>query len=53
MIRNLVGAMLDVGRGKRTLDEVKMALDDPDYIYSFSTVISNGLYLMDVKYKEF
>ena len=50
MIRNLVGAMLDVSKGKVSLEEVKKALDEPDIPKQFSTALPNGLYLNKIEY---
>lgn len=52
MVRNLVGALLDVGRGKREKEEVLEALSIFPYERRFSTAISNGLYLEWVDYDE-
>ncbi len=51
MVRNLVGAMMDVGRGKNTIDEIKYALDNPNISKTFSTALPNGLYLNKIYYK--
>lgn len=50
MVRNLVGAMIDVGRGKRKIEEVKEAIENPDIKKQFSTALPNGLYLSKVLY---
>lgn len=50
MIRHLVGAILDVGMGKCALNDIKKALDNPNQKRTFSVMIPNGLYLVDVKY---
>lgn len=50
MVRNLVGAMLDVGRGKKTIGYVKDMLLYPDEEKQLSTVLPNGLYLYKVLY---
>lgn len=51
MVRNIVGALLDVGRGKRNIEEIEEALQNPFYDKRFSTAISNGLYLEDIVYE--
>lgn len=51
MVRNLVGALIDVGRGKRCISDVEKSLEDVEYFKQFSTAISNGLYLEDVSYE--
>lgn len=50
MVRNLVGAMLDVGKGKRTISEVQEAIKNPTKEMTFTTAKSSGLYLKEVKY---
>lgn len=50
MVRNLVGAMLDVGRGKKTVFEVKSMLDNPFLEKQLSTALPSGLYLLKVLY---
>lgn len=50
MVRNLVGAMLDVGRGKALLEEVKNALNNPDIKKNFLCAESKGLYLKKIEY---
>lgn len=50
MVRNLVGAMLDVSRGKATLDDVQEMLDFLNEERHLSCAPANGLYLMDIIY---
>ena len=50
MVRNLVGAMLDVSRGKASLEDVKEALANPLISKRFTTAIPNGLYLNKIYY---
>ena len=50
MVRNLVGAMIDVASGKATLEEVIDALEYPDIKRQFKTAIPNGLYLNKIEY---
>lgn len=52
MVRNLVGAMLDVEKEKNTLEDIKYALDNPNIDKRFSTAIPNGLYLNKIEYEE-
>lgn len=52
MVRNLVGAMLDVEKGKNTLEDIKYALDNPNIDKRFSTALPNGLYLNKIEYEE-
>ena len=50
MIRNLVGAMLDVSNNKVSLMEIKEALETPEIKKQFKTAIPNGLYLNKIEY---
>jgi len=49
MVRNMVGAMIDVARGKNDIDYVKNALESDKEINIF-TAPSCGLYLENVEY---
>ena len=51
MIRNLVGAMLDVSNNKCTLEDIKSALDNPQVKKQFKTAVPQGLYLTKISYK--
>ena len=50
MVRNLVGALLLVGENKITPKQVEEMLLEESNKYNYSTVPSNGLYLVDIKY---
>ena len=52
MVRNLVGAMLDVANNKASLDEIKKSLATPEIKRQFKTAIPNGLYLNKIEYEE-
>ena len=52
MVRNLVGAMLDVEKEKNTLEDIKEALDKPNVDKQFSTALPEGLYLNKITYVE-
>lgn len=52
MVRNLVGALIDVGRGKRKMEDIKTALNVFPYVNRFSTAPSNGLYLEKIRYED-
>lgn len=52
MVRNLVGAMLDVERERVSLSEIKEALDKPEIKRQFTTALPQGLYLNKITYKE-
>ena len=51
MVRNLVGAILDVGRGKAKIEDVKKALKNCNKPIRFSTASPNGLYLNKIYYE--
>ncbi len=53
MVRNLVGALLDVGSKKRDIQDIFQALHDPHFVHPFQTAKPNGLYLDDVIYEDF
>ena len=50
MVRHLVGAIFDVGRGKASIEDVKNMLNNPNISKSLSVVPADGLYLVDIKY---
>lgn len=50
MVRHLVGALYDVGRGKVSQDIIKYMLDNPHIHKQLTVMIPNGLYLVKVKY---
>ena len=50
MVRNLVGAMLDVSNNKVSLEDIKEALEHPEIKKQFKTAIPNGLYLNKIEY---
>ncbi len=50
MIRNMVGALILVGSGKKEPEIIKEMLEKDKKKYNYITVPSNGLYLVDVKY---
>ena len=50
MVRNLVGAMLDVSNNKISLEDIKEALEHPEIKKQFKTAIPNGLYLNKIEY---
>ncbi len=50
MVRNLVGALLDVSKGKIDKNALKDMLDKKDYQKQLSTVPADGLYLIKVYY---
>ena len=50
MVRAVVGAMLDVSRGKRTIESVEEALSIPDRLLASSLAPANGLDLYKIYY---
>lgn len=50
MVRHLVGALYDVGRGKVEKETVKKMVDNPDISKNLTVMPANGLYLVNVKY---
>lgn len=50
MVRNLVGALLDVARKKVSIKEVEEALINPLIPKQFKTALPNGLYLYKIEY---
>jgi tRNA pseudouridine38-40 synthase len=53
MVRNLVGTMIDVGRGKRQLEEVRRALASERRPEAGVTAPAHGLCLERIDYAEF
>jgi len=50
MIRNLVGALLEVGKSKIDINNVKDMLDNPELEKRLPTSSPNGLYLVKINY---
>jgi tRNA pseudouridine38-40 synthase len=50
MVRNLTGALVEVGRGKQTSDWVKQILEAKDRNHTGSTAPAHGLTLLEVFY---
>ncbi len=50
MVRNMVGALLDVGFGRQQPGWIKQLLAEGDRCKSAATAAPNGLYLVDVDY---
>ncbi len=50
MVRNIVGTLVDVGRGKRKPSEMKEIIDSCDRNIAGITAPARGLYLKEVKY---
>jgi tRNA pseudouridine38-40 synthase len=52
MVRNIVGTLLEVGRGARDVDWVSEVLESKDRREAGATALPWGLYLVDVEYPE-
>lgn len=50
MVRNLVGTLLDVGRGKLDLDDVRSIIEARDRRLASATIAPQGLFLESIKY---
>lgn len=51
MVRMMVGAMVDVARGKLSLKEIELMLSKPSKTkYQRHNITGSGLYLMEIKY---
>jgi len=50
MVRNMVGAMLDVATGKQTLDSLREMLDNVKVVKQMSCAPAQGLYLLKIYY---
>ena len=50
MVRNLVGALLEVGKGKITKEEIYDILNNKDNKKRLPTSSPNGLYLYKINY---
>jgi tRNA pseudouridine38-40 synthase len=50
MVRNIVGTLVDVGKGKISADEFKQILDSKDRSRAGATAPAHGLFLTQVKY---
>jgi len=50
MVRNIVGTLVDVGRGKITAEEFKKILEAKDRSRAGATAPAHGLFLMKAKY---
>ena len=52
MVRLIVGMCLNVGLGKLTIDEVRLAMDRQERLSRPSSAPPEGLFLRDIKYPE-
>lgn len=52
MVRNIVGTLVEVGRGERTADSFAELIDAKDRTLAGPTAPPAGLFLMEVRYEE-
>ena len=50
MVRNLTGSLIDVGFGRRSVNDFKAILESRDRKKAGITAPAHGLYLKEVKY---
>ena len=50
MVRAIVGTLLEVGQGKRTLDDLRETIEKKDRMVAGTSAPACGLYLIDVAY---
>jgi len=50
MVRNIIGTLVEVARGKRKPEEMKKLIDSRDRKIAGATAPAHGLFLMEVKY---
>jgi tRNA pseudouridine38-40 synthase len=52
MVRAIVGTLLEVGRGKMTIDDFRKVIESENRCKAGTSVPAQGLYLVDIKYPE-
>lgn len=52
MVRAIVGTLVEVGRGRMTLDEFCRVIERKDRCSAGESVPAHGLFLVDIKYPE-
>ena len=50
MVRAIVGTLMDVGRGRMTIEQLRNVVDAKDRCRAGDSVPGNALFLVDVKY---
>jgi tRNA pseudouridine38-40 synthase len=50
MVRNIVGTLVDIGKGRRTVDEMRRILESRDRAHASATAPAHGLTLWGVEY---
>jgi tRNA pseudouridine38-40 synthase len=51
MVRNIVGTLVDIGKGRRSLDEMRWVLESRDRTHASATAPAHGLTLWCVEYE--
>lgn len=52
MVRSIVGTLVDVGRGKLSINDFKSVIDARDRCAASTSMPAHGLYLWDIKYPD-
>lgn len=52
MVRAIVGTLVEVGRGRMSIDEVRKTIEAKDRCRAGESVPGNALFLVDIKYHE-
>ena len=52
MVRNIVGTLVDVGRGRRDVSDMRRILETKDRTAAGPTAPAQGLFLVSVEYDE-
>jgi len=52
MVRAIVGTLIEVGRGKMTVDEFRQIIEKKDRCAAGSSAPAQGLFLFDVEYSR-
>lgn len=52
MVRAIVGTLVEVGRGKMSVDDFRKVIEDKNRCSAGSSVPAHGLYLCDVGFPE-
>jgi len=52
MVRAIVGTLIEIGRGKKTVDDMKKIIESKDRSLAGYSVPAHGLYLVEIEYPE-
>ena len=52
MVRTLVGTIIDIGQGRRSLDDLAQLLEGSHRLEAGPTAVPHGLFFWDVRYRE-